>query len=75
MAEDRLMSLPTFWERNQVSKTTYYYLKRLGRGPRETIIGTKVAISPEDEAAWRHAMAERPVVGSLRKLVEAAEAA
>jgi hypothetical protein len=74
MADDKLMSLPTFWERNQLSKVQYYYLKRLGRGPRETVIGTKIAINPVDEAAWREAMVERPVIGSLRKLVQAAEA-
>jgi hypothetical protein len=72
MADDRLMALPTFWERNQLSKVQYYYLKRIGRGPRETVIGTKVTINPDDERVWRLDMVERPVIGNLKKL--AAEA-
>ena len=74
MSDGKLNPLPTFWERNSVSKTSYYYLRRLGRAPREIHVGSKVLISPEAEAEWRKAMAENPITGSLRKLVLAAEA-
>jgi|HubBroStandDraft_3_1064219.scaffolds.fasta_scaffold180834_2 hypothetical protein len=67
MNSGELMSLPVFWARNGLSKTNYYYLKRLGRGPQVISLGTKDMVSPEAEAAWRSAMAESPIKGSLRK--------
>jgi len=72
MSDGKLMTLPTFWERNGLSKTSYYNLKRLGRAPREINIGSKAMISPEAEAEWRRAMVDCPIKGSLRKHVLAA---
>jgi hypothetical protein len=69
------MALPVFWARNGLSKTSYYYLKRIGCAPETISIGSKDLVAPEAEAAWRKAMAENPVKGSLRKLALAAEAA
>jgi hypothetical protein len=37
-------------------------------------LGTKELVSPEAESEWREDMQARPVVGSLRKLAEAAAA-
>ena len=74
MSDDALIPLPDFWRRNCLSKTQYYYLKRLGRGPRVIHIGTKEAVAPEAEAEWRREMAERPLKGDLREMVKAAEA-
>jgi hypothetical protein len=68
MNNGELMALPTFWVRNGLSKTSYYYLKRIGRGPEVISLGTKDMVSPEAEAAWRKAMSENPVRGSLRNL-------
>ena len=75
MVDGALMELPVFWARNGHGKTTYHYLKRLGRGPKTIIIGSKELVTPEAEAEWRREMAANPVKGSLRKLVLAAEAA
>ena len=68
MNNGELMPLPVFWARNGLSKTSYYYLKRIGRGPEVISLGSKDLVSPEAEAAWRKTMAENPVKGSLRKL-------
>jgi hypothetical protein len=68
MNNGELMPLPVFWARNGLSKTSYYYLKRIGRAPEMISIGTKDLVSPSAEEAWRKAMAENPVKGSLRKL-------
>ena len=78
MASDPLMPLAVFWTRNGLCKTSYYYLKRIGRAPEVISLGTKDMVAPEAEFAWRKAMAEDPIKGSLRKLalgVEAAEGA
>jgi hypothetical protein len=38
-----------------MSLKLYNSLKRRGLGPRESIVGSKVVVFPEDEAAWRRA--------------------
>lgn len=75
MSNGRLKPLPEFWADNGLSKTQWHYLKKIGRTPQTIPLGTKEMIAPEAEAEWRRQMAERPVVGSLRKLALAAEAA
>jgi hypothetical protein len=75
MSNGKLKELPLFWADNGLSKTQYYYLKRLGRAPKTIPIGTKELIAPEAEDEWRREMAARPVIGSLRKLALAAAAA
>jgi hypothetical protein len=74
MSNGKLKPLPFFWADNGLTKTQYYYLKRLGRGPKTIPIGTKELVSPEAEDEWRREMSERPVIGCLRKLVLAMEA-
>ena len=74
MNNGELMPLPVFWARNGLSKTAYYYLKKIGRGPAVISLGTKDMVAPEAEAAWRLAMAEDPVKGNLRKLALSAAA-
>jgi hypothetical protein len=66
MNSGELMPLPVFWARNGLSKTNYYYLKRMGCGPEVISLGTKDMVSPEAEADWRRSMAKNPVKGSLR---------
>jgi hypothetical protein len=40
-----------------MSKTKYYKLKKEGRGPRETFLGTQSIITPQNELAWQEARA------------------
>ena len=75
MSDGALITLPIFWARNGLSKTQFFYLERIGRGPQVIVIGTKKMIAPEAEAAWRKLMAENPIRGSLRKRALEAEAA
>jgi hypothetical protein len=75
MSDGALMTLPIFWARNGLTKTQFYYLKRIGRAPQIISVGTKDLIAPEAEAAWRQEMAKNPIKGSLRKLAEKNEAA
>jgi hypothetical protein len=50
MSNGELMPLPVFSARNGPSKTSYYYLKPIGRAPEVISIGTKDLVSPEAEA-------------------------
>jgi hypothetical protein len=43
--------------RGPMSKSHYYKLKNESRGPRETVLGGKIVITPLDEAAWDEARA------------------
>jgi hypothetical protein len=38
--------------RGPMSKSRYHKLKKLQRGPKETIVGSVISILPADEAAW-----------------------
>ena len=40
-----------------MSKTKYYALKKTSRGPRETNLGSRSIITPQDELAWQEARA------------------
>jgi hypothetical protein len=75
VSNNKLKELPEFWADNGLSKTQHHYLDKIGRGPRTIRIGTKRLVSPEAEAEWRREMTERPVIGNLRKLALAVEAA
>ena len=75
MSDGALMTLPVFWARNGLTKTQFYYLRRIGRAPDVISIGTKDLISPDAEAAWRKEMTSNPLKGSLRKHAEKSEAA
>jgi hypothetical protein len=75
MDTGELMPLPVFWARNGLCKTSFYYIERLGRGPETISLGTKKMVSSDAEAAWRKALVERPLKGSLRRLALAFEAA
>jgi hypothetical protein len=46
-------TIPSFCESEAISESTYYKLKRLGKGPREMLIEGSVRISPEAKADWR----------------------
>jgi hypothetical protein len=45
-------SIPEFCLRHSISRSTFYNLKRLGEGPRETRIRKRIIITREAAAAW-----------------------
>jgi excisionase family DNA binding protein len=53
---ERAFTIKEFCAAMGISRTTFYMLKREGRGPREMHIGGAVRISPEARKAWRAAM-------------------
>jgi hypothetical protein len=57
------MSINTFCERNEFSRSFYYKLRRMGIGPVEIHLGSIVRISHEAEAAWLKKRASAPVKG------------
>jgi hypothetical protein len=42
-----------FCQAHRISVSYYHELKKLGRGPREMLLGTRRIISAEAAAAWR----------------------
>jgi hypothetical protein len=46
-------SVQTFCDSNNISISTYYALKRAGKGPREMKVGKRILITPEAEDDWR----------------------
>ena len=49
-------TIKEFCINNGIKPTTYFALKKEGRGPREMRVGGKVMISPEAEIDWRREM-------------------
>ena len=54
----KAFSIDEFCERHGISRPFFYKLKKQGKTPRVTELGTKQIITEEDEAAWRQAMAK-----------------
>lgn len=52
-------SVDEFCERNNISRSTYYDLRRQGLGPKEMKVGKRRIISVEAAAEWRRAMEAR----------------
>jgi hypothetical protein len=52
---DDVHSIASFCQSNGISITTYFVLKRQGKGPREMKVGKLVLITPEAEKDWRKA--------------------
>jgi hypothetical protein len=50
------LTIRAFCDRNTISESKYYSLKRQGRGPREIEIDNRIIITPESERDWRAAM-------------------
>jgi hypothetical protein len=48
-------SIESFCESNGISVTTYFALKKAGKGPREMKVNKRILITPEAEADWRRA--------------------
>jgi hypothetical protein len=64
-------TIPSFCTSNAISESTYYKLKRQGRGPREIEIDGRVLITEEAERDWRLAR-EAETVEQRRREREAA---
>lgn len=45
-------SILEFCARNSISRSTYYNIKKLGQGPRETRVMNRIIITRESAAAW-----------------------
>jgi hypothetical protein len=65
-------SIKAFCARSDISKTSYYELKKKGLGPDELHAGGCIRITPRAEAAWVKAC-ERPTGTEARLLKRAAE--
>jgi predicted DNA-binding transcriptional regulator AlpA len=57
--EKDCLTIAEFCERNSVSRTKYYELKKQGMAPREIHIGSKPLITREAAADWRQQMESR----------------
>jgi len=47
------LTVTEFCDSNGISVSTYYALKRDGKGPREMKLGKRIMITPEAERDWR----------------------
>ncbi|MGY2052285.1 hypothetical protein [Methylobacterium sp. JK268] len=65
-------SITGFCHRNNIGKSSLYYLKAIGRAPRMTHVGRRVLIFPEDEDDWRRDIRENPLPEALRPAAQAA---
>jgi hypothetical protein len=75
MESRKAQSIDEFCDEQRFSRSHYYNLKRIGRGPVETRSGGVVTITPENAAAWRKDIEANPIVGGARRLVAEARAA
>ena len=67
-------TIPTFCKSRNISEATYYRMKKIGRGPREQRIGSKVTITPEAATDWDREVETNPIP-TLYKRTGAPEAA
>jgi hypothetical protein len=59
----RSKSINEFCWHNNISRSSFYNLKKIGRGPK-MVLGR---IPEEDEAAWREEMRNNPIMGGIRR--------
>jgi hypothetical protein len=53
MDEDHSDTVNEFCRRERICRSTFYNLKKAGKGPRVMLVGDKLRISPEARADWR----------------------
>jgi hypothetical protein len=46
-------TIPEFCAAHRISQAFFYELKKLGRGPREKRLNSRIIITAESAAAWR----------------------
>ena len=54
--DDNAMTLETFLQRNKLSRSTYYALRRADQGPGEMRVGRSIRISYRAERKWTQRM-------------------
>jgi hypothetical protein len=47
------LEIGDFCRVNKICRSSYYNLRKRGKGPRETRMGKRVIITPEAHAEWR----------------------
>jgi hypothetical protein len=47
------MEIEDFCRINKICRSSYYNLRKKGKGPRETRMGKRIIITPEAHAEWR----------------------
>jgi predicted DNA-binding transcriptional regulator AlpA len=65
-----LMTLKTFLLRNEISRSTFYKLKKARLAPREIHIGRAVYISAREEWRWTKKMSAATLVEDSDKIIE-----
>jgi predicted DNA-binding transcriptional regulator AlpA len=55
--QQQLMSIKQFCAAHSISRSFFYKLSQLGRGPRLSKIGARTLISAEAAAEWRQKLA------------------
>jgi hypothetical protein len=55
-------TIKEFCARWRISRSTYYEMRNLGRGPREMHVMSKVYITPQAESEWQR-LCEKPADG------------
>jgi hypothetical protein len=58
----------TFCQSNAISESTYFKLKRQGKGPREIELDGRIIITPEAEVDWRREREAETMAERRRKL-------
>jgi hypothetical protein len=67
----RVHNIPSFCLNNDICESTYFSLKRQGRGPREIKINGRILITEQAEADWRAAMEAETMAAASRKAAPA----
>jgi hypothetical protein len=75
MIDPPAYSVEEFCKAHRFGKTTFYYLKKIGRAPDEMRIGGRSIIPGEAAARFRQRMIDEPIEGGLRPAAEKAKAA
>jgi hypothetical protein len=68
MDSGRSRSIGEFCRHNHISRSTFYNLKKIARGPK-MVLGR---VTEEDEAAWREEMRNNPIIGGIRRQAKGA---
>ena len=58
IAARKCATIAEFCEQHRISRAFFYELKKQGKAPRITALGSRRIITNEDAAAWRKAISE-----------------
>jgi hypothetical protein len=65
-------TIAKFCEDNSISRSTYYNLDKIGKGPRVIRLGQKIIITDQAEADWQREREAEPVATMKPKTAAAA---